>query len=255
MNRKATLAVQINQDDEALRILTKCDGYYECPKDPKGNYTGPLVGYAGRYDDGNGNQLQYVGDVYYNFARAERFAHVRELFANGILRMLSVNGIDFDAVIGAPMGGILLSGDIGRLANRRTVFMEKKVDEAETATSREKSHLIMDRHELSTGDLVVLGEDVVNNLSTTDKAWEVIQSFGAHLVGITCAFNRSGKDEFVAPDGTKIPIICYAWIPTVQYRQDNPVVARYIAIGQWIKKPKEHWAELKAAMDQFAARK
>ena len=253
MHRKATLAAQINQDDDALTILCKCDGYYQTPKDPAGNYTGPLVGYAGRYDDGHGNQLQFVGDVSYNFARAERFPHVRAYFAQGILSTLTRLGTDFDAIIGAPMGGILLSGDIGRMANRRTMFMEKKVDEAETATSREKSHLIMDRHELSAGDLVVLGEDVVNNLSTTDKAWEVIKSFGAHLVGITCAFNRSGKDEFVAPDGTKIPIICYAWVPTVQYRQDDPAVAQQIADGKWVKKPKDHWAELKAAMDQFTA--
>ena len=253
MHRKATLAAQINQDDEALDILTKCDGYYQCPKDSAGNYAGPLVGYAGRYDDGHGHQLQYVGDVYYNFARAERFPHVRDLFARGILGMLAGGEIDFDAVIGAPMGGILLSGDIGRLANRRTVFIEKKVDEAETATSREKSHLIMDRHELFSGDLAVLSEDVVNNLSTTGKAWEVIQSFGAKLVAITCAFNRSGKDLFECPDGTSVPILCYKWIPTAQYRQDDPMVARYIAAGQWVKKPKDHWPELKAAMEAPSA--
>lgn len=248
MHRKATLAAQINQDDDALEILRKCDGYYECPRDPEGNYTGPLVGYAGRYDDGHGNQLQYVGDVYYNFARAERFPHVRNLFAKGILDAMTGQGIDFDAVIGAPMGGILLSGDIGRLANRRSVFMEKKVDEAETPTSREKSHLIMDRHELGSGDLVVLSEDVVNNLSTTGKALEVIQSFGAKLVAITCAFNRSGKTHFETPDGSIVPILCHKWIPTVQFRQDDPAVAQHIAAGRWVKKPKDHWPELKAAI-------
>ncbi len=251
MHRKATLAAPINNDDEALTILHKCGGCYECPKDSNGEYLGPLVGYAGRYDDGNGNELQFVGDVYYNFAQAERFPHVREFFAQGIVRHLTRLGTDFDAVIGAPMGGILFSGDIGRIANRRSVFMEKKVDEVETPTSREKSHLIMDRHELSAGDLVILSEDVVNNLSTTDKAWKVIQNFGAHLIGITCAFNRSGKTDFIAPDGTEIPIICYTWIPTQQYRQDDPAVAKHIAKGNWIKKPKDHWADLMSSMKQY----
>ncbi|MFA5991091.1 MAG: hypothetical protein WC794_02495 [Candidatus Doudnabacteria bacterium] len=248
MNRIATLAAQILQDDDALTILHKCGGYYECPKGSNDEYLGPLVGYAGRYDNGNGQQLQFVGDVYYNFAQAERFPHVRELFARGILDALNNDKIDFDAVIGAPMGGILLSGDIGRLANRRTVFMEKKVDEVETPTSREKSHLIMDRHELSSGDLVVLSEDVVNNLSTTGKALEVINAFGAKLVAITCAFNRSGKKQFVTPSGASIPIICYKWIPTQQFRQDDPAVATHIAQGYWVPKPKDHWGVLMTAM-------
>jgi orotate phosphoribosyltransferase len=251
MHKKATLAAQLVPDD-ALVTLKNCDGYYDCPKGPDGELLGPLVGYAGRYDDGNGKKLQYVGLKYYNFARAERFPHACSMFAEGIRNLLASKNIDFDVIVGAPMGGIILSAEIARVANRRRGFMEKKVTKLATETGKEESVLITDRHELSAGEDVILGEDVVNNMSTTDKAWKLITSFDARLVAITCAFNRSGKRFFQAPDGSMIPIICYEWIPTEQYRQDDPVVAEYVAKGQVIWKPKDNWSALKAAMEAYA---
>ncbi len=252
MHRKASLAVLLEPED-SLATLKNCDGYYDCPLGTNGELLGPLVGYAGRYDDGNGNKLQFVGFKYYNFARAERFPHVCEMFAEGICSRLAGEGIDFDVIVGAPMGGIILSSDIARLANRRRGFMEKKVTKVATPTSKEESVLVMDRHELYLGEDVILGEDVVNNMSTTDKAWKIITERRARLIAITCAFNRSGKTFFQAPDGSKIPIVCDLDIPTKQFRQDDPIVAEYVAKNQVVWHPKDDWNILKAAMASATA--
>lgn len=60
-----TLALR---EKNPLAVLKALDGYYECPKDTAGKRLGPLVGYAGRDNLGR----QYVGDIYANFAVAER---------------------------------------------------------------------------------------------------------------------------------------------------------------------------------------
>lgn len=241
--RKATLAAE-TVPGEALTTLRNCDGYYECPQGTDGKLLGPLVGYAGRYDDGNGNKLQYVGKVYYNFARAERFPLVTQMFAQGIANLLHQSEIDFDVVVGAPMGGIILAADIAAQTNRRRGFMDKKVTKAATETSREESILLMDRHELYEGEDVILSEDVVNNMSTTGKAWEIITAARARLVAITCAFNRSGKRFFMAPNGDNIPIFGYEFIPTRQFRQDDPEVADYVRQNNVVWKPKDRWDQL-----------
>jgi len=62
-----------------------------------------------------------------------------------------------DVVIGAPMGGIMLAVDLGRLLECRTIFAEKKVTrlaDAEAGT-KEESQLIIDRHVVKQGDLAI----------------------------------------------------------------------------------------------------
>src|SRR5438105_1748153 len=63
--------------EDPLEILRRCGGYYECPKDVNGQRLGPLVGYAGPDQKGR----QYVGDVYVNFAKAERHLPVLRYLA------------------------------------------------------------------------------------------------------------------------------------------------------------------------------
>ncbi len=232
-----------------LETLKRCKGYYKCPESPDGKLLGPLVGYVGRYDDGSGVAKQFVGKVYYNLARAEQHPRVREFFAYEIANLLH-NHEPVDVTIGAPMGGILTSGDVGRFLNCRTVFAEKKVTALATETSREQAVYVLDRHEIEPGDRVVVCEDLVNNFTTTDAIKLLVDKAGAKLVAICCVINRSPHDHFTATDNSEIPVVSLLHIPTEQFRQDDPAVAEYIAAGQVIWKPKPHWAELKAAMDQ-----
>ncbi len=57
---------------DPLALVERCGGYYKCPKDPSGKRLGPLVGYAGRDAQGR----QFVGDEYFNFAKAERHSPI-----------------------------------------------------------------------------------------------------------------------------------------------------------------------------------
>src|SRR5512141_2406771 len=110
MKMKMHASQEVKLEGGILKILGQCGGYYECLKDEKGRRLTPLVGYAKRYDGVH----QLVGDVYYNFAMAEQYPHVRSYFAALIAKVFNDRNIQPDVIVGAPMGGILLSGDIGR---------------------------------------------------------------------------------------------------------------------------------------------
>ena len=221
-----------------LKVLYHCLGYYDCPKQDDGLRLGPLCGYAGTYDDGQGGKKQYVGEVYYNFSQVEQLSHVLHWFALKILAELNESGFtDFDAVLGAPMGGIALAEALAFNSARHFVFAEKK--ETVTGTEgRAKSVQVLNRHVVLPGMSVLLVEDVCNNFSTTEQIKSLIESRGAELVGVVCAFNRSSHLSW-----KKHPIFSPAFIPTKQYRQDDPTVAHDIAVGRVEWKPKDVWLE------------
>lgn len=244
----ASQEVLIIEKDVVLETLKRCQGYYKCPEAPEGKLLGPLVGYVGRYDDGQGNMKQYVGKVYYNFARAEQYPHVLEHFARGLAHRLAQT-VAFDLVVGTPMGGILIAGDVSRLTDSRRIFCEKKTVAPDSAAGREVTKLVVERHEIRHGDRVVVCEDLVNNLSTTEQVKALIEEHGGTLVAIACVLNRSPHCYFSAADAREIPIVSLLHLPTEQFRQDDPKVAFYIEAGQVLWKPKHRWAELKAAMD------
>lgn len=43
-----------------LKLLSAVNGFYEVQKDKNGKRLTPLVGYAGKYDAGDGKELQWV---------------------------------------------------------------------------------------------------------------------------------------------------------------------------------------------------
>jgi len=231
---------------DPLEILKNCDGYYESPRDTGGNYVGPVVGYAKKYKDENDEDKNMVGFVYLNFAKAEQRPKVREYFASSIVAKIAQTNLKVNVVLGAPMGGLYLAADIGRALDAQTIFAEKVVTIAadKVKNVREESHLIIDRHDIHPGDQVILVEDVCNNFSTTEQIGVLVNSYGADLVGIVCAFNRSGKLGWA-----NVPVISACDIAFEQYKQNDPMVAEIITAGNFIVKPKLQWAELSKAMD------
>ena len=227
--------------NKQLETLKNCAGYYESPKDEKGEYIGPVVGYAKKYKAEGGAEKNMVGFVYLNFAKAEQIPAVRNYFAELIIDSMTAARLKPKVVLGAPMGGLLLAADLGRILKTRTIFAEKVVKVvADSANNiREESDLIIDRHDLFAEDEVILVEDVVNNFSTTEKIKELIASRGAKLIAIVCAFNRSGKHFWEG-----LPVIAACDISFDQYKQDNPKVAGLIAAGKIVLKPKLEWKKL-----------
>lgn len=241
----------INYQDDLLGILKQVEGYYESPKDENGKYLGPLVAYAGTYETPDGPKNK-VGFKYFNFAKAESRREPRFMFANTISESI-INYINdsetpcpaCDVALGAPMGGIFLAETISEIIGCRVAFAEKKVTalaDKENGT-KEKSELVIDRHDVYVGENVIIVEDVCNNFSTTEKLKVQIEKRGGKLVGIACAINRSGETDWEG-----IPVFSALFIPTEQYTQEDPAVAGLIAEGMIVWKPKQTWRDLKAAM-------
>ncbi len=236
----------------ALDVLKKCEGYYKSPQDADGKFTGPLVAYAGTYiPDGStdGSTKNFVGYEYFNVSQAEQDPDARLYLSFLIKQELdNSNSLNPDVVIGAPMGGVLLAGDISRDLECRGIFAEKKVTSVAqpSAGQKEKSELVIERHIIYPGDKVMIVEDVCNNFSTTEKLRALIESCGGQLTGILCAFNRSGKTDWQG-----IPVISAQEIPTQQFKQEDPQVAELVAAGKVIWKPKNEWDKLLQAMDQI----
>jgi adenine/guanine phosphoribosyltransferase-like PRPP-binding protein len=223
---------------DPLLVLRELGGYYACPKNADGQRQGPLVGYAGRDNQGR----QFVGDIYANWAAAEEYPIVLDHFAGSILGHSSRAKV----FCGAPMGGIALAQALARRqGNTRFVFPEKKVIEVASATSREVSKLQFLRHQIHPGETVVVVEDVLNNFSTTDMLLDLIDAQGGVVVALMALLNRSSKYQ---ADYRGIPIGALVYNPFPQYQQDDPAVAADVAAGNVVWKPKDEWPRLMAAM-------
>lgn len=232
----------IDPKGDFLRTLENCQGFYACPVGADGKLFGPAVGYTGEYDAGDGTKKKRVGLVYYNFSQADQWPAVLSFFAREMNRRLTVKNMVPDVVVGAPWAGIKFSQEVACLLGCRHIFAEKKGDD-----------IILGRYEgdINPGDIVAIGEELVNNASTTSKLVSLIEKNGGHVVCIFCAINRSSpfKETFWAPPNDPVPIIGVIERETPQYRQDDPVVAEAIAAGNIIWKPKYAWEKMKAVMD------
>lgn len=228
----------IAPDGDLVATLENCEGHYVCPQDPDGTLLGPVVGYTAEYEPGK----NWVGLAYYNFAKADPWPAVRRFFAAEIVRRLTEMGIVPDIILDAPWAGVKISQAVGGLIGCRDVFGQK-----------DDGDVILGRYDdvIQRGDTVVIGEELVNNTSTTGKLVALVEKAGGRVIGISCAINRSypfAREFCVAPDRL-IPIVGAIERSTPQYRQDDPVVAGAIAAGNVVWHPKYEWPRLKAAMD------
>jgi adenine/guanine phosphoribosyltransferase-like PRPP-binding protein len=240
-----------------LKTLGNCGGYYECPKDSVGHRLGPLVGYAGKYKALDGQMLQFVGDVYANFSKAEVHPHVLHFFAEELCQRLDsqIGLVNIGGVVGAPIGGYSLADAIS-LAHPALdldiIKAEKKVTRLATEELREQSKLVFARHDIGSGCTYVIVEDVCNNFSTTAELIDLIHSAGGKVVAIACFLNRSltvGETFQPGECGTQTyPVISLVRVPINEWRQADPAVAEDIAKGNVVLKPKNEWARLMEAM-------
>ena len=231
-----------------LDLLGRCGGFYACPRS-NGQRTGPLVGYAGRYESEDGSSMQYVGEVYANFAAAEPYPHVMWYVAELMWRMYSgfFHGQDVHVFCGAPIGGYSFSDVLARVCDRKVVKAEKKVVALATGTSRERADLVFGRHRVDPGEGVVIVEDVCNNFSTTEKLIRLIQECGATVVRIACLLNRSLYVEgayFSETLGRRVPVLALVRRRIEEYRQDDLFVYDDAAAGNVVWKPKDEWEKL-----------
>ena len=243
MNKTEPKQRTIGGVDESyfLDLLQGCEGYYSCPI-VGGKLFGPLVGYAGEYGS---DKKKYVGFKYFNFSMLDQYPVRLMEFAAAMTQLLDQHALEPDLIIGAPWAGVKFSYAVSaNLDFCRHIFAEKKGDE-----------LILGRYEgaIRPGDDVIIGEELVNNASTTGKLIELVEAAEARVITIMCAINRSYpfRNTFERPGKDPIPIISVVEQSTPQYRQDDPAVAAEVAAGNVVWKPKYDWRKLKASMDSF----
>lgn len=247
------------------QMLINCKGLYECPVNELGQPLGPLVGYAGTYKvadadfvatniPGRAGPLinppavqHYVGLAYYNYSMADQWPAVNRAFARKLAENIR-NVMDVpDVILGAPMAGIKLSSALAEELGCRHIFAEKKVTVIGQGGQRDEEALVLARYDIHPGDRVLIGEELVNNISSADKLIELIEKAGGEYVGISCAINRSAQG--LSQYQGKL-IVSVLSVPTPQYRQDDPLVTNALKRGlEIIWKPKPAWDQLKAAMD------
>lgn len=231
---------------EYLEVLKECGGYYKAPV-REGQPIGPLVGYSGKYADGDA-QKQFVGFRYFNLATLEQNPNAADLFARGLASKVLEELEQPDCIIGVPGGGLIIGHNTARYLDALYAGLEKKITALATESSKEQTKLTLGRHDIEPGMRAVLCEDLVNNFSTTDKAIEVAEAAGVHVVGIICGMNRSKADSY-----NDLPVVSLVHVPTPQFKQSDPEVAPYIENPGVVWDVKPEWPRLKQVMADAAA--
>jgi orotate phosphoribosyltransferase len=92
--------------------------------------------------------------------------------------------IPVDVVVGPAMGGIIVAYELGRQLGVPALF-----------TEREDGKMALRRgFEIQKGQRVIVTEDVVTTGKSSLETIEVLQQYGAEIVGIACIANRSAED-------------------------------------------------------------
>ena len=234
---------------DPLDPMREAGAFYAAPRGADGRRAGPLVGYAGKDAAGR----QYVGDVYVNFARAERRPALLQLFARRLLALAAERGIDVGAAagfVGAPEGGKAFAYQLALETGRGYIYPEKRVTAAASATGRESSELAFSRHEPEAGERWFIVEDVCNNFSTTAKLVAEVERHGAAVAGLLCFLNRSAAigDSYEPRPGQPLPVVALVRKPFGQFAQDDAAVAEDMAALNVVWSPKKDWPRLAAAM-------
>ncbi len=232
---------------DPLLLLASIGGYYEVKKDANNKRLTPMVGYAGKYQTADGKALQYVGDVYANFAKAEEHPEIMHYLAGKLWEKLSID--EPVVFVGPAMGGIAVAQFLALHASKyidaRYACAEKKVTQLKTDTVREQATLQFGRHAVCKGNKVVICEDVLNNFSTTKELIELVESHGAKVVVIVGLLNRSMTiDDVYQFRGQDIEVIPLVRKPYPEYKQDDMDVKEDISSGNVVLKPKDEWSKL-----------
>lgn len=114
-------------------------------------------------------------------------------------------GGEIDTVIAPALGGILVSYEVARALNAKSVFTERV--EGKMALRRGFT--------LKKNEKVLVVEDIVTTGLSTRGVIDTVKSFGASLVGVGCIIDRSkGKAVF----GARFESLSKIDIPTYESR-------------------------------------
>jgi len=239
-------------ENDPLKLLEALGGFYEVKKDEQtGKRLSPLVGYAAKYLTDDSKELQYVGEVYANFAKAEEHPYAMHFLTKMLWGKLKfIKPVVF---VGPAMGGIsvaqFLTFHASQEMKARYACAEKVTTRVKTAELREQSELQFARHSLHAGESVAIVEDVLNNFSTTKQLIALVESHGAKVKMIVGLLNRSMDiDSEYIHNNQPIPVMALVRKPFKEYKQEDLYVIEDMAAGNVVLKPKNDWDKLQRAM-------
>jgi orotate phosphoribosyltransferase len=216
----------------------------------KAVYERPENGFWVQYVAQDKMWQHYIGEVYVNMAMVERVPIVLRYFADRLMYVLARREIlgHTDVFVGAPQGGIAFAQALAVLCEKQLAYPEKKVVGLASYTKAKVWGFVWGRHQVFSGQKVVLVEDVCHNLSTVKEMIELVENRGAEVIAIVCILNRSElyRDEYVTENGVRIPI----------FSLQNRVFAKHnrteegVDDSMIISKPKDEWAKLIECMEE-----
>jgi adenine/guanine phosphoribosyltransferase-like PRPP-binding protein len=238
------------QGDDPWKLSIDASAYYERPL-VDGKRKGPLVPYSGK-DAKNRN---YVGHVYYNFARIEEHPALVYYFAFLLAEKIPHGTMNTaTTVVGIPDGGRSFGQALAQVLQKRFVYPAKVPRQISEGAMKDEYDLVFKRMDLGPSDLVLVTDDVWNNFQQTDNCLDSIAKTGAQVVALCAAFNRSPKyDKLYVPTkgltaGMPYPLFSTMRKPCDEFEVDHPEVAEDFVKGNIVLKVKENWPVLSAAM-------
>jgi len=113
-------------------------------------------------------------------------------------------GIDIDIVLGAAIGGILLSSAAAKVIGTKGIFAE-----------RQDGELVLRRgFELNEGHRVLIVEDIVTTGGSVRELLDIVQSQGAEAAAVVCLADRTADGiDFGCVTKTLLRFPAISWEP------------------------------------------
>ncbi len=184
-----------------------------------------------------------ISNSYTNIGVIERNYKIVNKAMITLAKKLREKSIVWDVVMGAQMGSIRLSLALAtRLWISESIYTEKWWEG--------DKEMLLKRHDIDLeGKKVILSEDIITKWSTLKKMISLVEQKWGTVVGITCIWNRSWKEEF-----EWIPLL-YCFVPPafdLYYDEKTPLEQRANALPfpgwEISEKPKNDWEELVLSM-------
>ena len=116
---------------------------------------------------------------YFQCAKLLQYPKYLELFSKNIADHFKENEIDL--VVTPAVGGIVLGTEVGRLLRKRTVFAERVDGEMKLRRG----------FEIKTNEKILIVEDVITTGGSVKEVMNLVQSFGADIIGVGVIVDRS----------------------------------------------------------------
>jgi orotate phosphoribosyltransferase len=131
-------------------------------------------------------------ETYFQCAKVLQYPEYNRLLGEKIASYFQ--SVEIDVVISPAIGGIVVGQEVGRQLNVRTIFAERKDGNMQLRRG----------FELSSGEKVLVCEDVVTTGGSVFEVIDVVRSAGAEVVGVGVIVDRSNGTVDFSVDYTAL---------------------------------------------------